>query len=256
MARELLDKALAAHGSLDRWRCFATMQATIITGGQLFGLKGRPQDPTPRRMTVATQREWASVFPYGADDQRTDFTANRIAIEKLDGTVVKERLDPSGHAEGKAVDAPWDVLDRAYFNGYALWTYLTTPFLFALPGFVVDEIQPWREKGERWRGLRVTFPPEIASHSKTQDFYFGPDFLLRRHDYHVEASGGFAAAQYVYEPVAVQGITFPTKRRAYMRDDGMFPIHEKLMVSIDISNLRLAKNEQWSKGGHDNSQSN
>ena len=24
---------------------------------------------------------------------------------------------------------------------------------------------------------------------------FGPDFLLRRHDYHVEASGGFAAAQ-------------------------------------------------------------
>jgi hypothetical protein len=32
------------------------------------------------------------------------------------------------------------VLDRAYFNGYALWTYLTTPFLFALPGFGVDEI--------------------------------------------------------------------------------------------------------------------
>jgi hypothetical protein len=47
------------------------------------------------------------------------------------------------------------------------------------------------------------------------------------------------AAQYVYEPVAVEGITFPTKRRAYMRDDTMSPIHEKLMVSIDISNLRL-----------------
>ena len=74
---------------------------------------------------------------------------------------------------------------------------------------------------------------------KTQDFYFGPDFLLRRHDYHVEASGGFAAAQYLYGPVAVQGITFPTKRRAYMRDDMLRPIHEKLMVSIDISNLRL-----------------
>lgn len=101
MARELLEKALAAHGGLARWSCFATVQATIVTGGQLFGMKGTPQDPMPRRMTVATQREWASVCPYGADDQRTDFTANRIAIEKFNGIVVKERVHPSEHAEGQ-----------------------------------------------------------------------------------------------------------------------------------------------------------
>jgi len=166
MASELLEKALAAHGGVARWSCFATVQATIVTDGQLFGMKGTPQDPTPRRMTVATQREWASVFPYGADDQRTDFTANRIAIEKLDGTVVKERLNPSEHAEGKAVDASWDVLDRAYFNVYALWTYLTTPFHFAMSGFAVEEIEPWHEGNELWRGLRVTYPLNIASHSR------------------------------------------------------------------------------------------
>jgi hypothetical protein len=240
MARELLEKALAAHGGLARWSCFATVQATIVTGGQLFGLKGTPQDPTPRRMTVATQREWASVFPYGRDNQRTDFTANRIAIEKLDGTVVKERLDPSEHAEGKAVDAPWDVLDRAYFNGYALWTYLTTPFHFAMPGFAVEEIEPCHEGDELWRGLRVTYPQNIASHSREQDFYFGPDFLLRRHDYHVEASGGFAAAQYVFDSVTVQGITLPTKRRAYMRDERLLPIHDRLMVSIDLSDISFS----------------
>src|ERR1700739_1065595 len=95
MASELLEKALAAHGGLARWSCFATVQATIVTGGQLFWMKGKPQDSMPRRMTVATQREWASVFPYGADDQRTDFTANRIAIEKLDGAVIKEAPLPS-----------------------------------------------------------------------------------------------------------------------------------------------------------------
>src|SRR5580704_2744715 len=237
MANELLQKALEAHGGLDQWRRFATVRATIITGGQIFGMKGTPQDPTPRRMTVATKREWASVTPYGADDQRTDFTANRIAIEKMDGTVVKERLHPSEHAEGKAVDAPWDVLDRAYFNGYALWTYLTTPFHFAMPGFAVQEIDPWCEGDEVWRGLRVTYPSNIASHSREQDFYFGPDFLLRRHDYHVEASGGFAAAQYVFEPRTVQGITLPIRRRAYMRDKENRAIREKLMVSIDISEV-------------------
>ena len=240
MASDLLQRALDAHGGLSRWGCFVTVQATIITGGQLFGMKGTPQVPTPRRMTVATQREWASVTPYGADEQRTDFTANRIAIERMDGTVVNERLHPAEHAEGKAVDAPWDGLDRAYFNGYALWTYLTTPFHFAMPGFVVEEIEPWCEDDELWRGLRVTYPRNIASHSRQQDFYFGPDFILRRHDYHVEASGGFAAAQYVFDSVNVQGITLPTKRRAYMRDDHLLPMHDRLMVSIDLSDISFS----------------
>jgi hypothetical protein len=78
-------------GGLDRWNSFETARATIVTGGQLFEMKGTPQDSTPRRMTGGTRREWASVSPYGADDQRTDFTPNR-AIEKIDGTVVKGRL--------------------------------------------------------------------------------------------------------------------------------------------------------------------
>lgn len=109
-------------------------------------------------------------------------TPNRVAIEKTDGTVVKERLRPSEHAEGKAVDAPWDALDRAYFNGYAVWTYLTTPFHFAMTGFDVEEIAPWHEHDDLWRGLRATYPPDIASHSRQQDFYFGSDFVLRRYD--------------------------------------------------------------------------
>ena len=74
-----------------------------------------------------------------------------------------------------------------------------------------------------------------SEHRKPQPV--GPDFLLRRHDYHVEASGGFAAAQYVFEPVMVQGITLPTKRRAYMRDSSLLPIRDRLMVSIDISDV-------------------
>jgi hypothetical protein len=41
----------------------------------------------------------------------------------------------------------------------------------AMPGFTVAEISPWQEGGELWRGLRVHFPDEIASHSKEKDFY-------------------------------------------------------------------------------------
>jgi hypothetical protein len=61
--------------------------------------------------------------------------------------------------------------------------------LMAMPGFEVAEISPWQEGGELWRGLRARFPDAIASHSQEQDFYFGDDFLLRRHDYHLDVGG-------------------------------------------------------------------
>ncbi|XSC43415.1 hypothetical protein ACF1BQ_036415 [Bradyrhizobium sp. RDT10] len=133
----------------------------------------------------------------------------------------------------------WDPLQRAYFNGYALWTYLTTPFLLTMDGFKVREIEPWREGAETWRGLRATFPPEIASHSTEQDFYFGPDMLIRRHDYRVEIAGSFPAAQYISDPASVEGIKIPTKRRAYLRDDNLMPVLDAPLVTIDLSDFRF-----------------
>jgi hypothetical protein len=133
----------------------------------------------------------------------------------------------------------WDPLHRAYFNGYALWTYLTTPFLIAMDGFKVREIEPWCEGAETWRGLRATFPPDIASHSTEQDFYFGPDMLLRRHDYSVEIAGNFPAAQYISNPISVEGIKIPTKRRAYLRGDNLMPILDAPMVTIDLSDFHF-----------------
>jgi len=74
-------------------------------------------------------------------------------------------------------------LQRACFNGYALWTYLTTPFLLAMDGVTVREIAPVKDDGQTWAGLQARFPPEIASHSTLHEFSFGDDHLLRRHDY-------------------------------------------------------------------------
>ena len=116
-----------------------------------------------------------------------------------------------------------------------MWTYLTTPFFMAMPGFQVTEISPWHEGAERWRGLRARFPDEIASHSKEQDFYFGDDFLLRRHDYHVDVASGFTAVQYVHDIVEVDGLRYPTKRFAYVREPNLKPIRDLLLVSISGS---------------------
>jgi len=234
---DLLSAVLAAHGGLDRWNQLTRVEATIVTGGELWAIKGQPQDPLPRRMSAALHHEWASVRPFGADDQKTDFTSGRVAIEKLDGAVVSERTDPRASFDGHEFSSPWDPLQRAYFNGYAMWTYLTTPFLLTVEGVSVHEIAPVTEDGQTWRGLQAQFPPQIATHSSAQEFYFGDDNLLRRHDYRVEVAGGFSAVQYVHDIVEADGIKLPSKRRAYRADQDGKALIDQLMVSIDLSDI-------------------
>jgi hypothetical protein len=234
---DLLKNALEAHGGLARWNKFTTLRVQIVTGGGLWALKGLIQDAAPRQMTVSLREELASVTPFGQPNWRTSFRPERLAIETLDGEVVRERENPRASFDGHTMNTPWDPLHRAYFNGYALWTYLTTPFFMALPGFEVREIDPITEGKEVWRGLRARFPSQYASHSEEQDFYFGGDFLLRRHDYHVDVAGSFPAAQYVDQIVEAQGLKMPTRRRAYLRGPDLKPVRDLLMVAIDLSDF-------------------
>ena len=88
--------------------------------------------------------------------------------------------------------------------------------------------------------LRARFPRSIATHGERQDFFFGADLLLRRHDYNVEVAGGFAAAQLMYDYIEADGIRLPSKRRAYTRGTDSRPRLDPLLVSIDISDVRFS----------------
>jgi hypothetical protein len=232
--RNLVQQILDAHGGIERWNRYTTLTANISTGGGLWALKGLVQDSAVRRMTVSLHEQYASVAPFGQPDWHTNFRPDRIAIEKEDGTVIRECEQPRASFAGHTMNTPWDPLHRAYFNGYALWTYLTMPFFMAMPGFTTEEIAPWTEGNEQWRGLRVRFPEGIHSHCQEQDLYFGDDLLLRRHDYQVDIAGSFPATQYVDQFVEVQGLKMPTRRRAYLRDPQGKPVHDMLLVAIDL----------------------
>lgn len=234
---QLLTDVLEAHGGRDRWSRYTTVEATIVSGGGFFPLKGVAQDSAPRRMTVWLHEERATLRPYGGTDQQSVFTPERITIEKLDGTIVAERSAPKDSFAGHQMNTPWDPLHRAYFNGEALWTYLTTPFLLAMDGVRVDETEPWREGVETWRVLRAHFPGSLETHSVVQDFFFGEDLMLRRHDYAVNIAGGFGASQLTSDYSVANGIHLPLTRRAYVRGPNRRPITELLMVSIDISEV-------------------
>jgi hypothetical protein len=236
----LLASIVEAHGGLDRWRRLTRAGATIVTGGAFWGMKNLTQDQDPRRMTVSLHEERCSLAPFGDPDWHTEFTPDRVAILRDDGTVVAERRDPRASFAGHEMTTPWDPLHRAYFNGYALWTYLTTPFLLTMDGVQVTEGQPWTEGSETLRVLRARFPGSIATHGELQDFFFGDDLLLRRHDYNVEVAGGFAAAQLVYDSIEADGIRLPSRRRACLRGSDSRPSLDRLLVSIDISDVRFS----------------
>jgi len=140
------------------------------------------------------------------------FDRGAVRIETDDGRVLAQRLDPRSAFRNLRHEFWWDELDLPYFTGSALWTYMATPFVFATPGFEVQELDPWEERGEVWRRLAVTFPLELHTHSRQQVFYFGSDGLLRRHDYTPEVFGEWAkAAHDCFDDREFGGLLFPTR---------------------------------------------
>lgn len=236
---DLLEQAIAAHGGWTRWQQVTRLNVHAAIGGGLWGAKGKPGLLDDVRIAVDTQRQHVEYAPFGAAGRHSVYEPDRVAVETDDGQVLESRRDPRAAFAGHRRETPWDNLHLVYFSGYALWGYLNTPFLFRLPDFSSEEIEPWNEDGEEWRRLKVTFPPTIASHSREQVFYFGRDGLLRRQDYAVEVLGGLPGTHYFHEPKVFGGLVFPTKRRAYARGPDNRPVTERVTVAIDLHDIEV-----------------
>jgi hypothetical protein len=234
---DLLETVIDAHGGLERWSQLETVSTRLLQGGALWALKGQAGVLDDVVVTASLHQERASHRPFGAADRRSFFTPERVAIESDDGTVLEALDQPRASFAGHTLETPWTTLQLAYFVGTAMWTYLTQPFTFALPGFETRELEPWDEAGRNWRRLRVIWPSYLATHSSEQTLYVGDDGLLARHDYDVEVSGGTSAAHYVSDYDDVAGIRLPTKHRIFPRSPDGQSLAEPLIVSIDLSEI-------------------
>ncbi len=169
------------------------------------------------------------------------YEPQRTALLSEDGKVIEERESPRKSFEGHAITTRWDAQQLVYFAGYAIWTYLTTPFSSSFPGSGTEEIEPWEEEeGETWRRLKVNFPPNVHSHSAEQTFYFDSTGLLKRHDYSVEIMGGTSSANYATDPVSSGGIVFPTRRRVFAIGPDNRPLRNRVAVAIDFLRIDVA----------------
>lgn len=232
---DLRQQVIAAHGGLDRFRQFSALTARLHQFGILWDLKGKPDVLARAHVRVNLRTEEVSHWPFHPTENRSRFTPDQVTIERPDGTAVETLTDPRASFAGFQMETHWSDPQLAYFAGYTMWTYLTSPFILAQPGVVSEEIAPWSEAGQTWRRLRVIFPASIATHSAEQTFYIDADGLIRRHDYEVEIQGNNAAARYLLDPVTVDGITLASKFRVYPRSPENTPLTEPLIVGVDIT---------------------
>ena len=233
---DLLATTVAAHGGLDRWNQIKTIRVDAAISGAFWQMKGKADAMSDVRFEVDTTRQQLTM-DYRTQDRRSLFEPDRVVLQRPDGTVIGTREDPERSFAGHDFQSPWDDLHLAYFTGEALWTYMNTPFLLTWPGFVCDEVAPIEVEGETWRRLSVTFPDDIKTHTRQQVFCFGPDGLLRRHDFTIDIVDPATESQlYATDYREIDGIIIPATRRAHtmMGDDQI------VLVAIDMADITLS----------------
>src|ERR1700681_856029 len=185
---DLLQVAVDAHGGLSRWNQLKRVKASLSITGAIWQLKGKPDALADVSIEAELHKERLTTH-FNGQGTRTVFEPNRVSVQTEGGRLVDSRDDPRSAFRGHTCETPWDNLHVAYFSSYALWNYLTIPFLYTYPGFVTEELVTWHENGEHWRALKVCFPDYIATHTRDQISYFGPEGLLRRHQHTVDVLG-------------------------------------------------------------------
>jgi hypothetical protein len=230
----LLDAAIYAHGGLDRWKALSEIRFMATSTGTLAGARDALVNSP---VTVDTRSQRCAFESFGTQDHRIAYMPDRMETYDAQGVLLAEHWSPQNTFKP---NKPWREFQAAYFLGYSLWNYANIPYLFTWDGFEVAEIEPWEERGEVWRRLRVTFPEYVTTHSPVQTFYFGADdCLLRRQDYQVSVSTGRPVAHYLSDYVVLDGFHFATRRRVVPRRSDGSTEAEPFFVSLEFHSLRL-----------------
>jgi hypothetical protein len=239
----LVEEVLQAHGGADRWEAVRRIHARARSGGFLL----RSRVPGTRfadyGLTVDLGERRTVLDPFPEPGVRGVFEAGAARLERDDGEVLDSRGNPRPAFFGRAGlrrNLRWDALDATYFAGYAMWNYLSFPLLLTRPGVEVSQLPSWRSDGEDLRRLRVEFPEDVDTHSRSQTFYLDSGGLLRRHDYVAEVVGRWAkAAHMCADHVEADGLVFPSRRWVRPIGPRNRPLPMPTMVWIELTDLRV-----------------
>ena len=126
---ELLALAVDAHGGLNAWNKFKVLRVHASIGGALWDMKQIPGvfGNAHLELNLREQRVVTDLPDIG---ERIVFTPAKMSLESANGRLLEERANPRAAFAGQSAGSKWDKLHAGYFSSYALWGYLTNPFLY------------------------------------------------------------------------------------------------------------------------------
>jgi hypothetical protein len=242
-AQPFIDRVIERHGGMALWSGVEEISLHARTGGVALPLRFKFGAFRDYQARIRVHEPCVRITPHPRAGMRGIFSGDTVRIETENRETVRERHDDRSAFKDWRHKIWWGDLDAIHFAGYALWNYLTTPFLLNRPEMQLEELSPWQEGGQSWLRLRAIFPPDMLTHSPEQTFYFNADGLLMRHDYTALVFGNFAkAAHYSRGHEDVNGIPFPTRRRVFPRKKDGSPLRLVTLVSIDIETIEVGMN--------------
>lgn len=234
----LLDSVIQAHGGTNIWDGFTDLVTDVDLSGQLFEQAGWSVMLPQSRLLLSLRGQHAIfLLPEGRGqillkpDQLTHFDADRKEVESMSSS--------SAHVSQLEQGFMRDSLPAAFFLFNVVRRSTTAPFLYASSGFVTEEIEPWRENGEVWRVLKVTFPSGDDLPSRVQFAYYGPDGLLRRLRNKVPSLGGLDLVEYVSSYNDVEGVQIPLLRHVFACDPDGRKIGDQPLGRIEFRDVIL-----------------
>jgi len=236
----LVRDVIEAHGGMALWHSLEALEAEISAWGLLFTMKRQPV-LNHVRVCASTSKPRFTFLDFPRPGQTAEFMGDEeVRIVDSSGKIIAKRSQPRSALKGLRRQLYWDSLDFIYFAAYATWNYLLTPFIFLREGFTFEAGAPLPGIPDSWAGLRVTFPDDIPTHSREQDFYFDEDLYLRRLDYTAEVIGGWAHAAHLCENYRnFSGLRIAARRRVRPLLIGSNPLPAPTLVALEIHDIRL-----------------
>jgi hypothetical protein len=238
----MLQEIIEGHGGVERWKEIQAIEAELTVWGFLFTTKQIKPLNRARVRASATESRF-TFFDLPEVGQRGELLGGReVRILDRNDNVLARRVNPRSAFKGIRRVFKWDTLDFIYFGGYATWNYLVSPFLFLRDGFTIEEMTPIEVGNGLWTRLRITFPEDIPTHSRTQIFYFDQEYLLRRLDYTAEVVGSWAHAAHFCDAYKdFEGFKIPTRRRVFPILFGTKVLPTPTLVAIDVHDVRIIR---------------
>jgi hypothetical protein len=238
--QQLLEQSLTAYGGWENWKKIKALHVQVRIGGWALTLRGQPRILSQHRVKIFPEQPYVRLFDFPKKGTRGGFLRNKVWIENSQDQLLQERADPRNEFKKFRRKFFWDTLDVLYFASYALWNYLTQPFLLQNPDITLRALDPWKEDGHSWSRLEAIFPSHFPTHSPRQVFYFDENGFIVRHDYTATVFGDWAkAAHYSYDFKKFQGLYFPLRRRVWPRKKNNFPFRHFTLVALDFDSFEL-----------------